>query len=109
MEFGTRVRGTYDVVSPPDLIALRWDFEDDNVPVPGGETPGYLRFYGTGVETCQVEVQQLVDGEEQARFMEAAWAMVLGRCKVGVVSASDPAATVAARPSRPKRNTQVSP
>ena len=45
MEFGTRVRGRYDVVSPPDLIALRWDFEDDNVPVPGGEMAGYLRFH----------------------------------------------------------------
>jgi DNA-binding transcriptional ArsR family regulator len=106
MEFGTRVRGRYDVVSPPDLIAFRWDFEDDNVPVPGGEMPGYLRFHPTDGEPtpgCRVEVHQLVEGAAQADFMEVAWTMVLGRCKAGVVVASDPGAPVKPRRSRPKR------
>jgi hypothetical protein len=35
--------------------------------------------------------------------MQAAWSMVLGRLKAGVVAASDPAATVARRPNRAKR------
>jgi DNA-binding transcriptional ArsR family regulator len=109
MEFGTRVRGRYDVVSPPDLIAFRWDFEDDNVPVPGREMPGYLRFHPTDGRGSRVEVHQLVEGAAQADFMEVAWTMVLGRCKAGVVAASDPTATVAPRRPRPKRNTQVSP
>src|SRR5947209_1477268 len=36
MEWGTEVRGTYELVVPPKLIVMRWDFEDDTVPVPGG-------------------------------------------------------------------------
>ena len=40
LEWGTRVRGHYDVVAPPDLIAMRWDFDDDVTPVPGGQVVG---------------------------------------------------------------------
>src|SRR6185437_4554073 len=43
MEWGTEVRGRYELVCPPELIVMRWDFEDGNVPVPGGEFVGYLR------------------------------------------------------------------
>jgi DNA-binding transcriptional ArsR family regulator/uncharacterized protein YndB with AHSA1/START domain len=100
MEWGTQVRGTYELAHPPELIVMRWDFEDGNVPVPGGEMTGYLRIQprGTG---AHVEVHQLVDTATQARFMEAAWAMVLGRLKAGIVSACAPGA-VAPRPRRPK-------
>lgn len=110
MEFGARVRGTYDVVSPPDLIALRWDFEDDNVPVPGGEMTGYLRFHplagddaGATTARCRIEVHQLVDTPTQAEFMQVAWTMVLGRCKAGVAAASNPDAAPNPRRARPKR------
>jgi DNA-binding transcriptional ArsR family regulator len=111
MEFGTRVRGHYDVVSPPDLIALRWDFEDDNVPVPGREMTGYVRFHPltasdastSGPSRSRVEVHQLVESAAQAEFMQVAWTMVLGRCRSGVVAASNPAASVKPRGSRPKR------
>ena len=102
MEFGTRVRGHYDVVSAPDLIALRWDFEDDNVPVPGGEMTGYMRFYAHG-DRCHIVVHQLVDTDAHAEFMQVAWTMVLGRCSAGVVAASNPAVPTAPRRSRPKR------
>jgi DNA-binding transcriptional ArsR family regulator/uncharacterized protein YndB with AHSA1/START domain len=102
MEFGTRVRGRYEVVSAPDLIAMRWDFEDDNVPVPGGEMAGYIRFHPDEGGT-RIEVQQLVETAAHAEFMEVAWTMVLGRCKAGVVAASDPGAPVSARPARVKR------
>ena len=44
MEWGTSVRGRYDLVCPPELIVMRWDFDDGNVPVPGGEMTGYLRI-----------------------------------------------------------------
>ena len=37
LEWGTSVRGRYEIVCPPELIVMRWDFEDGNVPVPGGE------------------------------------------------------------------------
>jgi uncharacterized protein YndB with AHSA1/START domain len=101
MEWGTSVRGRYELVCPPELIVMRWDFEDDNVPVPGGEMTGYLRIQPNG-QGSRVEVHQLVDSPAQATFMEGAWAMVLGRLKSGVARASDPSAIVEPRPSRPK-------
>jgi DNA-binding transcriptional ArsR family regulator/uncharacterized protein YndB with AHSA1/START domain len=103
MEWGTNVRGRYEVVCPPELIVMRWDFEDDNVPVPGREMTGYLRIRPQG-SGAHVEMHQLVDTPAQATFMEGAWAMVLGRLKAGVARASDPAEPMPPRPARPKRN-----
>jgi DNA-binding transcriptional ArsR family regulator len=103
MEFGTRVRGVYDVVCSPSLVALRWDFEDDNVPVPGGEQEGYLRFAATSDGGTHVTVHQLVRARAHAEFMEVAWGFVLGRLQAGVVAASDPQAAPVARARRPKR------
>ena len=105
MEFGTEVRGRYDLVCPPELIAMRWDFEDDNVPVPGGELTAYLRVKPGTAGGAHVEVHQLLESPGQAPLMEVAWAMVLGRLKAGVVAASDETAAVAARPRRSKRRT----
>jgi len=102
MEWGTHVRGRYELVCPPELIVMRWDFEDDNVPVPGGEMTGYLRIQPRG-SGSHVEVHQLVDTPAQATFMEGAWAMVLGRLKAGVTRASNPDAVMEPRPARPKR------
>src|SRR3954451_19049968 len=73
LEWGTEVRGRYELVVPPDLIVMRWDFDDDNVPVPGRPLTGYLRLYDAEQGTTRVEVHQLVDGPEQAEFMDAAW------------------------------------
>ena len=47
MEWGTQIRGVYEVVSAPDLLAMRWDFADDGVPIPGGELVAYLRVHPT--------------------------------------------------------------
>jgi DNA-binding transcriptional ArsR family regulator len=102
MEWGTEVRGRYELVVPPELIVMGWDFDDDNVPVPGRPLTGYLRLFATSSGT-RVEVHQLVDGPEQAEFMDAAWSMVLGRLKEGVVAATSPTADVPARAPRPKR------
>ena len=104
MEWGTRVRGRYEVVCPPELIVMRWDFDDDNVPVPGNEMTGYLRVT-PHLAGAHVEVHQLVDTARQADFMAAAWTMVLGRLKTGVVDASKPAASLPARSTRAKRRT----
>ena len=101
MEWGTNVRGRYELVCPPELIVMRWDFEDGNVPVPGGEMTGYLRIQPRDGGS-HVEVHQLVDSPAQAIFMEGAWSMVLGRLKAGVTRASDPAQPMPSRPSRPK-------
>lgn len=102
MEWGTQVRGRYELVHPPELIVMRWDFEDGNVPVPGAEMTGYLRIQPRD-GGAHVEVHQLVDTPAQAEFMAAAWTLVLGRLKAGVVSACDPGSAIASRPQRPKR------
>ncbi len=104
LEWGTSVRGRYELVCPPALVVMRWDFEDDNVPVPGGEMTGYLRVNPSTSTAggARVEVHQLVDTPEQAAFMEVAWRMVLGRLKEGVAGACGPG-TMSVRPRRPKR------
>jgi DNA-binding transcriptional ArsR family regulator/uncharacterized protein YndB with AHSA1/START domain len=102
MEWGTNVRGRYELVCPPELIAMRWDFDDGNVPVPGDQLTGYLRVEARD-QGAHVEVHQLVDTAAQAEFMEGAWAIVLGRLQAGVARASDLSLPVALRPDRPKR------
>ncbi len=80
LEWGTRIRGVYDVVASPSLIAMRWDFEDDNIPVPGDERIAYLRIESLDGGS-HVEVHQMVEDEREAEFMKVAWSMVLGRLK----------------------------
>jgi DNA-binding transcriptional ArsR family regulator len=101
LEWGTEVRGTYEVVSPPDLIAMRWDFDDEAVPVPG-RTPlvAYLRVHAT-LAGSRVEVHQLADDAQQAAFLTDAWSMVLGRFAEAHTGGGP--ATRSARPRRPKR------
>src|SRR5437763_2472342 len=103
MEWGTEVRGTYDVVCPPELIAMRWDFEDDNVPIPGRELVGYLRVRAAANGGTHGEVHQLVDNPRQAEFMEAAWGFVLDRLRKGVVAASNPSVAIPSPTRRAKR------
>ena len=102
MEWGTEVRGVYDVMCPPRLLAMRWDFDDDNVPVPGRELAGYVRIEPAGKGGARVMVHQLVEDAAQAEFMEAAWGLVLGRLQAGVVAASDASAAMPKRRRRPK-------
>jgi hypothetical protein len=82
---------------------MRWDFEHDNVPVPGGELTGYLRVRPGRSGGAQVEVHQLVNTRPQAAFMEAAWATVLGRLKTGVADATGPDGAVRPRTRRSKQ------
>ena len=101
MEWGTEVRGTYAFVFPPELIVIRWSFEDRNVPVPGGEMTGYLWVRPAESGSC-VEVHQLVDTTSQAEFMEGAWTLVLGRLKAGLEGALSGTTTISPRARRPK-------
>ncbi len=102
IEWGTEVRGRFDLVHPPELIVMRWDFDDGNVPVPGREMLGYLRIGALG-SGAHVEVHQLVESRAQAEFMESAWSLVLRRLKAGIVAASDATAPAVRRRSRSKR------
>lgn len=97
LEWGTQVRGRYEIVVPPTLIALRWDFEDDALPIPGAERAAYLRF-SKAPEGTHVEVQQWLDTAEQANFLAGAWRMVLGRFAAHASRAAPPTQ----RASRPK-------
>jgi DNA-binding transcriptional ArsR family regulator/uncharacterized protein YndB with AHSA1/START domain len=78
MDWGAEVRGHYDVISKPALIAMTWDFDDDAVPVPGQQLTAYLRVAPIG-RGAHVEVHQLADNDLQASFLKTAWEMVLGR------------------------------
>jgi DNA-binding transcriptional ArsR family regulator len=108
MEWGTEVRGRYELVVPPRLIVLSWDFDDENVPVPGRSLTGYLRVSGAAARTgSRVEVHQLVDTPEQAAFMEAAWGLVLGRLRLNLQDAITGSGT--ARATRAKRTRHRAP
>jgi DNA-binding transcriptional ArsR family regulator/uncharacterized protein YndB with AHSA1/START domain len=98
MEWGTQVRGRYELTVPPELIVMAWDLADDDVvPVPGGELRAYARITTTA-DGCRVEIDQLVDTPEQATFMQNAWRMVLGR----LADAAPDLATPRARGARAK-------
>lgn len=102
LEWGTTVRGRYTAVCPPSLIAMQWDFEDDQIPIPGGERDAYLRLTETPTG-CHVEVHQFVADQQQAQFMQAAWTMVLGRFAEGIQAAAGlTAQPPPARQQRPK-------
>lgn len=100
LEWGTRVRGQYEVIAPPDLIAMSWDFADDDVPVPGAQRVGYLRFHPAGTG-CRVELHQQAQDAAQAEFFSVAWSMVLGRF---TEYAAGGRIARGRRPGRPKRH-----
>ncbi len=91
LEWGTEVRGIYEVISPPDLLAMRWDFDDGAVPLPG-RTPlvAYLRTYSRTNRGSTVEVHQLANDHRQASFLVEAWSLVLGRFAEGHRSGTPP-------------------
>ncbi len=99
LEWGTHVRGSYEVLSPPDLIAMRWDFDDDTIPLPGRGLVAYLRIRGAR-GGCRVEVHQLADDRAQVEFLSAAWSMVLGRFATYHADGQQAAMPRAARPKR---------
>jgi ArsR family transcriptional regulator len=103
LEWGTEVRGRYQIVFPPQLIVMSWDFDDGNVPVPGQPLTGYLQVHPDGTGS-RVVVHQMVNTADQAAFMEGAWAMVLGRLKANIVSAL----AGSAPPQRPHRRKERS-
>lgn len=78
MDWGLAIRGRYDVVVAPELIAMRWDFAPDSVPVPGGELVAYMRFAPSAAGT-HIEVAQFVTRPDQDEYMQLAWGYVLGR------------------------------
>jgi DNA-binding transcriptional ArsR family regulator/uncharacterized protein YndB with AHSA1/START domain len=122
MEWGLKVRGTYDHVLPPSIIVMTWDFDVDHVPLPGRAQRAYLEITARCDDGSHLEVHQFVREYKHARKMERTWALMLDRFRDNVLDAVDPtvkmsmrrrsrrptedaAATVrrAAPPSRPRR------
>lgn len=102
MEWGTSVRGRYELLVEPSFIHFVWDLDDEGPPAPGGELPAYVHIGELSPRRARVEARQHVDTFEQATLMEAAWGMVLGRMHDGVFGAVRGRATPR-RPPRPKR------
>jgi DNA-binding transcriptional ArsR family regulator len=103
LEWGVTVRGRYEIAVPPSLLMLRWDFEDDAVPVPGSELVTYVRFEPAG-PGCRVVVDQITADAEQANFLDNAWSMVLGRMRAGLTRALKSDHAPPRRAARPKRH-----
>lgn len=102
MEFGTHVRGTYELVCAPSLIVMRWDFRNDEPPVPGAGRRADLVIAPLDAGRSRLALHQFVDSDDQAAYMDRAWRLVLGRFVEGVRSALDPAAPMPARQARPR-------
>lgn len=102
LEWGTEVRGRYELIVPPHLIVMSWDFDDDNVPVPGRPLTGYLRLSAVATGGTHVEVHQLVDTAAQASFMRAAWSLVLGRLQTNIATVTASGTEPPPRPPRAK-------
>ncbi len=85
---GIHVRGIYDVIAPPTLLAMRWDFDAQDVPVPADLRTAYLRVLPTAAGS-RVDVHQFVTGEDEARDAHDAWASVLTRFREGITTALD--------------------
>ena len=101
MEWGLEVRGTYDHVVEPSLIVMSWDFEPDNVPVPGAAARAYLEI-SPRRRGCHLELTQLIRSVGHAPYMERAWGLILGRFRDNVRSALDPDTPAHMRPRRPR-------
>jgi DNA-binding transcriptional ArsR family regulator len=99
LEWGTEVRGRYEVIAEPELLALRWDFDDEAVPVPGRQLVAYVRFTGTARRT-RIAVHQHAADPGQAEFLATAWSLVLGRYAESCAGPHSAAAPP--RPRRPK-------
>ncbi len=77
-ERGIRVRGIYDAVAPPTLLAMRWDFDAEEVPVPADLRTAYLRVLPT-VAGSRIDVHQFAADADEAADSRAAWTSVLTR------------------------------
>jgi DNA-binding transcriptional ArsR family regulator len=86
-ERGIKVRGIYDVVAPPTLLAMRWDFDAQDVPVPADLRTAYLRVLPTPGGS-RVDVHQFVASDEEGRDALDAWSAVLSRYRAGVADAT---------------------
>lgn len=99
MEWGLEVRGTYLHTIEPSLIVMAWDFQADDVPLPGAESRAYLAI-AARKRGCHLQLTQLVRSPEHAAYMERAWGLILGRFRDNVKTALIEDAAMVMRPNR---------
>jgi DNA-binding transcriptional ArsR family regulator/uncharacterized protein YndB with AHSA1/START domain len=99
MEWGLEVRGTYLHTVEPSLIVMSWDFEANDVPLPGAEDRAYL-VISARKRGCHLELTQLTRSAEHAAYVQRAWGLILGRFRDHVTSALDPRTPLSMRQKR---------
>lgn len=88
LDWGAVIRGVYEAVVRPRVLVFRWDFDEDQIPIPSVELgPAFVLFTPAGAAT-QVNVTQVVHSAEAARFLAAVWPETLERLRTSVTSAS---------------------
>lgn len=105
MEWGLEVRGRYLHAIEETLIVMSWDFEANDVPLPGAENRAYLEI-SHRKRGCHLELTQLVRSAEHAAYMQRAWGLILGRFRDHVTAALN---TETPMPPRPKRQRSTPP
>ncbi len=75
---GQVVRGTYVYTSAPTLIVMEWDFQFNEIPIPGELRRAHLIFIPISGGGCRLEVTQFITDPGQASYMVSAWRYVLG-------------------------------
>lgn len=75
---GQVVRGSYLFTSAPTLIVMEWDFQFNDVPVPGELRRAHLVLTPKAGGGCRLEVTQFITNSDQAAYMVSAWRFVLG-------------------------------
>lgn len=78
LPFGQEVRGVYLHACAPSLIVMAWDFNFEDVPLPGNLLRAHLLLTETANHACRMEVTQFIASPDQAQYMTLAWKYVLG-------------------------------
>ena len=78
LPFGQKVRGAYLHTCAPSLIVMEWDFDFEDVPVPGDLRRAHLLITPRGATGCRMEVTQFISSPDQESYMTSAWRYVLG-------------------------------
>jgi DNA-binding transcriptional ArsR family regulator/uncharacterized protein YndB with AHSA1/START domain len=107
MEWGLEVRGTYEHKIAPSLIVMAWDFEANDIPLPGADNRAYLEI-SARKRGCHLQLTQLARSAEHAAYMERAWGLILGRFRDHVKTALKTDVPMAMRPRRQRSTPPIS-
>jgi DNA-binding transcriptional ArsR family regulator/uncharacterized protein YndB with AHSA1/START domain len=88
LDWGAVIRGVYEAVVPPRVLVFRWDFDEDQIPIPSADLgPTFVLFTPAGAAS-QVNVTQVVHSADAASFLATVWPETLERLRTSVTSPS---------------------